>query len=383
MLNTPFKPWPSFTKREANKIQEILLSNKVNYWTGNQGKLFEDKFSQFSNANYSVAVANGTVALDLALIALQVKKGDEVIVTPRSYVASASAIRNSGAKPIFVDVDYNSQNISPIKIEEKITKKTKAIICVHFAGWPCEMDHIKKIADKYNLKIIEDCAQAHGALYKGNPIGALGDIGAWSFCQDKIITTGGEGGMVTCNNKDYWKKIWSFKDHGKSLDEINKLKEKNIKNTSFKFIHNSIGTNWRLTEIQSALGLIQLDYIKKWNKKRTENAKNIIQAAKKNNIFRTPIIPKHITHAFYKLYLFVNGGSKLRDELLYKINNQGVPCYTGGCSEIYREKAFGSYKKGYLKTAAELGDTSLMFLVHPTLTKNEINKTCEVINSIK
>ena len=316
-------------------------------------------------------------------MALGIGQGDEVLVTPRSYIASASAISNAGAKPIFVDVDANSQNISPTQIEGNITFRTKAIVCVHFAGWPCEMQDITKIANKHNLKIIEDCAQAHGAYYRGKPVGGLGDIAAWSFCQDKIMTTGGEGGMVTCNSEKYWKKIWSYKDHGKSFDVINKMKEKNSSNYSFKFIHNTIGTNWRLTEIQSALGILQLNYIKKWHMKRNENATKIMNAARENKLFRVPNIPKHITHAFYKLYIFVNGGLKKRNELLNEINKKGVPCYTGGCSEIYREKAFGSKNKGFLKTAAKLGDTSMMFLVHPTLTKNEINKTCEVISNIK
>ena len=345
MLNTPFKPWPSFSKKEAQKIYDILLSNRVNYWTGDQGKLFEKKFSKFSKTKFSVAVANGTVALDLALIALQIRKDDEVLVTPRSYIASASAIANSGAKPIFVDVDADSQNISPAKIEENINSKTKAIVCVHFAGWPCEMQNIKKIANKYNLKVIEDCAQAHGALYRNEPVGGLGDIAAWSFCQDKIMTTGGEGGMVTCNNKNYWRRIWSYKDHGKSLDAINRKNGKNSSNYSFKFIHDTIGTNWRLTEIQSAIGILQLNYMKKWHKKRNENAIKIMNAARENQLFRVPKIPEHISHAFYKLYIFVNGGLKKRNEILDKINKNGVPCYTGGCSEIYREKAFGSKKK--------------------------------------
>ena len=134
---------------------------------------------------------------------------------------------------------------------------------------------------------------------------------------------------------------------------------------------------------QSAIGILQLNYMKKWHKKRNENAIKIMNAARENQLFRVPKIPEHISHAFYKLYIFVNGGLKKRNEILHKINKNGVPCYTGGCSEIYREKAFGSKKKGFLKTAEELGDTSLMFLVHPTLTKDEIKKTCEVISNIR
>ena len=224
MLTKNFSTWPCFSVQEAEKVKKILLSNKVNYWTGNECKLFEKEFSHFAQTKYAIALANGSVALDVALMSLNIGKGDEVLVTPRSYIASASSIILSGATPKFVDVCLNSQNIDHCKIEKAITKKTKAIICVHLAGWPCNMDEIIKLSKKYDLKVIEDCAQAHGAIYKGKSVGSIGDIGCWSFCQDKIMTTGGEGGMITTNNKVLWKAIWEFKDHGKSYDLVNKKK---------------------------------------------------------------------------------------------------------------------------------------------------------------
>ena len=212
MLNTPFSPWPSFSEKEARKISSILLSNKVNYWTGDECKKFEIEFAKSIGAKYGIALSNGTVALELALMALGIEKGDEVLVTSRSFVASASCIVSVGAKPIFVDVDINSQNISTEYIEKAITKKTKAVICVHLAGWPCSMDVIMKIAKKNNLCVIEDCAQAHGAVFKGKHVGTFGDVACWSFCQDKIISTAGEGGMLCTNNKKIWNKVWSMKD---------------------------------------------------------------------------------------------------------------------------------------------------------------------------
>ena len=212
--------WPSFTKHESKIAQKIIASSKVNYWTGNEGKLFEAEFSKWVGVRYAIAVSNGSVALDLALKSLDLKKGDEVIVTPRSFVASATSVVNCGAKPVFADVDLSSGNLSSKTIIRKITKKTKAIICVHLGGLPCEMDEILKLAKKFNLYVIEDCAQAHGAFYKNKSVGSIGHIGAWSFCQDKIITTGGEGGMITTNDKKLWQKMWAFKDHGKNYHSV-------------------------------------------------------------------------------------------------------------------------------------------------------------------
>ena len=163
MINSPFPPWPSFSQDEIDAVVRVLSSKKVNYWTGDEGRKFEEEFSHFVNCKYSIAVANGTCALDLALYALDIGKGDEVIVTPRTFLASVSCIINAGAIPVFADVELDTQNISADTISEVLTKRTKAIICVHLAGWPCDMDPIMKLARSQNIYVIEDCAQAHGA----------------------------------------------------------------------------------------------------------------------------------------------------------------------------------------------------------------------------
>lgn len=220
MINTKFSSWPSFTSEEADSVRDVLLSNKVNYWTGNECREFEKEFAVWSNSKYAIALGNGTLALDSAFKALDIGIGDEVIVTARTYIASVTSIVNAGAIPIFADVDLNSQNITPESIRSKITKKTKAIVCVHLAGWPCEMDGIMDLSNEFNLYVIEDCSQAHGAMYKDKSVGSIGNIGCWSFCQDKIMTTGGEGGMVTTSDKSLWSKMWSYKDHGKSYEAV-------------------------------------------------------------------------------------------------------------------------------------------------------------------
>ena len=381
MLNTQFSPWPMFDEKEVDAVRNVLLTNKVNYWTGDECKKFEKEFSEFSDSKYTVVMSNGTVALDAALKALEIGKDDEIVVTSRTFVASVSSIVNAGAKPVFADVNCDTQNIDANTIRAVISNKTKAIVCVHLAGWPCDMDEIMAIANEHDLYVIEDCAQAHGAKYKGNPVGSIGHIGCWSFCQDKIMTTGGEGGMVTTNDESLWRMMWAYKDHGKSYEAVYEREHPE----GFRWIHESFGSNYRMTEMQAAIGRIQLKRMPDWHRKRLNNANSIWSAAKQCKGLRVPAIPDYIEHAAYKCYVFVKGGVELRDKIMREINEKGVPCYSGSCSEVYLEKAFdntGLRPKERLAVARELGETSLMFLVHPTLTKEEIQKTCDVLTEV-
>ncbi|MEZ9590564.1 DegT/DnrJ/EryC1/StrS family aminotransferase [Vibrio breoganii] len=385
MLNTKFSPWPSFTKEESDAVSHVILSNKVNYWTGTECREFEKEFAAWSGCEYAVALGNGTLALDLALKALDVGEGDEVITTPRTFLASASSIVTSGASPVFADVDLNSQNITAESIEAVLTEKTKAVIVVHLAGMPAEMDAIMALSEKYGFFVIEDCAQAHGAKYKGRSVGSIGHIGAWSFCQDKIMTTGGEGGMVTTNDKALWSKMWSYKDHGKSFDAIYNKQHP----PGFRWLHESFGTNWRMTEMQGAIGRIQLQRMADWTEKRQANGAAIDKVASTFNVVRTVDVPDYIEHAEYKHYLFVEPQNLAegwtRDRIVDEIVSRGVPAFQGSCSEVYLEKAFDDTlwrPKERLKNAVELGETSLMFLVHPTLTETEIELTCSVLDKV-
>ena len=385
MLETPFTPWPNFTCEEADAVSRVLLSNKVNYWTGGECRQFEKEFLEWAGSQYAVALANGTVALDLALHVLDIGPGDEVVVAPRTFIASVSCVANAGAKPVFADVDRDSQNITAESIRAVLTPRTRAIICVHLAGMPCEMDAIMALASEKKLFVIEDCAQAHGALYKGKSVGTIGDIGAWSFCQDKIMTTGGEGGMLTTNDERLWAKAWSYKDHGKSWDAVYQRQHP----PGFRWLHESFGTNWRLTEMQAAIGRIQLGRMREWHTARTRHAEAIRAIAQTLPALRVPELPVHVIHAWYKCYLFVrperlrSGWS--RDRVLKEIQLRGVPCYSGSCPEVYLEKAFENTDFrpiARLAIAKELGETSLMFLVHPTLKSEEIQKTCDVIHAV-
>ncbi|HBH33704.1 MAG TPA: aminotransferase, partial [Psychrobacter sp.] len=367
--------------------------NKVNYWAGTESRDFEREFAHWADSKYAIAVGNGTLALDIALQVLELQPDDEVIVTPRTFIASISSVVNAGAKPVFADIDENSGNISPQTIEAVITDKTRAIICVHLAGWPCDMDGIMALAEKHNLYVIEDCAQAHGAKYKGRSVGSIGHFGAWSFCQDKIMTTGGEGGMVTTNDEALWRKMWAYKDHGKSYAAVYETEHA----PGYRWLHESFGTNWRITEMQSVIGRIQLTRMAEWTAKRTANAHAILQACKpweQKGYLNVPVMEQtsgfeDSVHAYYKLYVYVKPENLpenwSRDRIINEINDLGVPCYSGSASEVYLEKAFdntGLRPEPRLPIAKQLGETSLMFLVHPTLLESEIRKTVQTIETV-
>ena len=390
MLNTAFSPWPSFSQEEADAVSRVLLSNKVNYWTGNECRQFEQEFAAFADCEYAVALSNGTLALDVALKALGIGPGDEVVVTPRTFLASASSIVTAGATPVFAEVDRDTQNITAESVRAVLSPNTRAVICVHLAGMPCDMDPIMQMAAEHNLFVIEDCAQAHGARYKGRSVGSIGHVGAWSFCQDKIMTTGGEGGMVTTNDRELWSTMWSYKDHGKSWQAVYEREHP----PGFRWLHESFGTNWRMTELQGVIGRIQLTRMASWTAARRAHAERIWHIARNLPGLRVPEVPEWAEHAAYKCYVFIEPDQLApgwdRDRIMHQINQRGVPCFSGSCSEVYLEKAFdGCPSDGRtwrpaqrLPVAKELGETSLMFLVHPTLTEAEIDKTCQVLEEV-
>lgn len=386
MLNTPFSPWPSYTDEERDAVAAVLMSNRVNYWTGDECRSFEREFAAWTGTAHAIALANGTLALDLALKGLGIGPGDEVIVAPRTFIASASCVINAGGTPVFADVDAESGNISPETVAAVLTDNTRAIIPVHIGGWPADMPGLMSLAAGNDIKIIEDCAQAHGAAIDGKSVGGWGHAGAWSFCQDKIITTGGEGGMVTTDDEALWSSMWSFKDHGKSWDAVYNRNHR----PGFRWVHESIGTNWRMLEIQAVIGRIQLQRLTKWTARRTEIAQKIADTlAPFTEAVRVPLPAPGFIHAYYRQYAYVRpDGLRYgwdRDRIVAEANGAGVPLLHGTCSEVYLEKAFddtGYRPAEYLPVAHDLGETSLMFLVHPTLTDDEVAKTCAVIADI-
>jgi dTDP-4-amino-4,6-dideoxygalactose transaminase len=392
MLNTVLAPWPEYSEIEIQAVSTVLASSRVNYWTGDECRQFEVEFAQWVATSRAVSLSNGTLALDIALKGLGIgsvnggSESDEVVVTPRTFIASVSSVINAGAIPVFADVDRESGNISAETIAPVITPLTKAIVPVHLAGWPCDMDPIMALASKHELKVIEDCAQAHGARYKGRSVGSIGDVGAWSFCQDKIMTTGGEGGMVTCNDEDIWSRMWSFKDHGKNWDAV----YNHLHAPGFRWVHDSIGTNWRMLEMQAVIGRIQLRQMAEWTEKRSNNAQKIQSTLGKfSSLLRLPLLGDESRHAFYRLYAYVvpeglNAGWS-RDKIIASMSAKGFPLFQGSCPEIYLEKAFEgtSYRPSTrLPNAKELGETSLMFLVHPTITVQQLEAYLVALSEI-
>ena len=381
----PFPPWPVFESGEIEAVADVLRSGKVNYWTGTETRKFEEEFARSVGCRHGIAVANGTLALELALEALGVGQGDEVVVTCRSFVASASCCTVRGATPVFADVDPNSQNVTAETIRPKLTPRTKAIIAVHLAGWPCEMDPILELAESHALPVIEDCAQAHGATYKDRAVGSLSQVAAFSFCQDKILTTGGEGGLLATNDPSLWRRAWSYKDHGKSWEAVHREDHATV----FKWLHHSIGTNWRMTEMQAAIGRSVLGKLPDWVSARRRHAHQLNQRLGSLEALRTAVPPPHAGHSYYRYNCFLrpeflrDGWS--RDRVVRALQAEGIPCGSGICPEIYLEEAFAhspSCPSRPLPVARQLGQTSLMFLVHPTLGQREIEDTCRAVEKV-
>ena len=380
-----FSDWPSFTQEEIDAVSAVLRSNKVNYWTGEIGRTFEQDYAAYCGRRHGVAVANGSVALELALHAFGVGSGAEVVTSSRTYIASASCAVMRGAVPVIADVDRDSQCVTADSIRAVLTPRTRAIVVVHLAGWPCPMDDIMAVAEQHDLIVIEDCAQAHGACYEGRPVGAFGHAGVFSFCQDKIITTGGEGGMLVLDDEAAWERAWAYKDIGRSYDATYGRQHP----PGFRWVTESFGTNWRMTEMQAAIGRIQLHKLPGWVEQRRANAHALNSRLRNTPGVRLTLPPGEMYHSYYKYYVFVEAARLKpdwsRDRVMHEINARGVPCNVGSCSEIYLEKAFKDAGLGpahRLPVARELGETSLAFLVHPTLSDEAIAFTGDVVDEV-
>lgn len=380
-----FAPWPVFAPDELEAATRVLASGKVNYWTGEECKTFEQEFAAAIGRRYAIALANGTLALELALYALNIGPGDEVIVPSRTFIATASCVVMRGAKPVVADIDPVSGNLNANTVAAVHTKRTRAVIPVHMAGWPCNMGPLLAFANRERLHVIEDCAQAHGATYEGKSVGAFGTCAAFSFCQDKIMTTGGEGGMFLTDDESLWKRAWAYKDHGKSWDTVNCPPEA----PGFRWLHESFGTNWRMTEMQAAIGRRQLDKLPDWLAVRRRNAGILMDGFSRIPGLWVPKPNAEINHAYYKFYVFLvptalrAGWGQAR--IIKAINAEGIPCAAGSCSEIYREKAFviaGLAPPSRMPIASGLSEISLMFTVHPTLGIEEMEDTVAAVAKV-
>ena len=384
-----FAPWPSFDREIMDAVRGVLVSGKVSQWTGDHVYSFEKEYANYLGVKHAITMTNGSVTLDVALRVLGVGPGDEVVVTSRSFVASASCVPLARAAPVFADVDPASGNITAETISAVLTRKTKAVIVVHLAGWPCDMESIVSLCRSKKIFLIEDCAQAHGARYKGKPVGTFGHFGSFSFCQDKIFTTGGEGGLLVTNDAALWKKAWSFKDHGRDFDAVFGRQG----GTGFKWMVNSFGTNYRMTEMQAVIGRIMLKRLDGMVRARRENAGMLGRAFGGMPGLEVTVPPKECYHAYYKYYvkadLKVLKPGWTRNAILKELALRGIPCGIGACPEIYREKAFRLYRKKLsypsqerLPVAKNWGEVSLMFHVHPTLKKESVEYVIDSMRTV-
>lgn len=379
------QPWPFFCEEHVQIVSDVLRSGKVNYWTGSEGKLFEQEFADYIGVKYAIALANGTLAIELALIALGIGSGDEVIVPSRTYIATAGAVVIRGAEPVVADIDRVSGNVNISTIEKVRTSRTKAIIVVHLGGWPCDMPAIMAYAKEHGLLVIEDCAQAHGASYEGRKVGSFGDAAAFSFCQDKIMSTGGEGGMVVFRDRDHWSRAWSFKDHGRNFEKV--YSQDHL--PGFRWLNDSFGSNYRMTELQASIGRFQLRKLDEWVLSRQRLASVLDSFFDGCSLLRQAIPPENVVHARYRYYTYIKteelNGSYSRERIISEFSDYGIPCFSGSCSEIYLEKAF--VESGFSPEirhhyAKELGETSLAFLVDPTLTEDDMQYIYDVSKRI-
>jgi dTDP-4-amino-4,6-dideoxygalactose transaminase len=378
-------PWPYYAADERSAADAVLASGKVNYWTGEQGRQFEREYAAHLGLPFAIALANGTVALELPLRMWQIGAGDEVIVSPRSFIASTSCAVLLGATPVFADVDRDSGNITAETVARVMTPRTRAIIPVHLGGWPCDIDALRALAAARGVRILEDCAQAHGAYLRGRPVGSGGDAAAFSFCQDKIITTGGEGGLLAMRDRTLWEAAWSFKDHGKTWEAVYEREHA----PGFRWVHERFGTNWRITEPQAAIGRLQLGKLPAWVERRRRNASILADRLGSLPALRVPAVPAEMLHACYRFYAYLRPAalksSWSRERILFEVAQRGTPCFAGSCAEIYREPAFRTttwVPAARLPVAAELGETSLCLLVHPTLTDAHMHLMCDTVEQV-
>lgn len=384
-LKEAWGAWPEYSEEEVSAAARVLRSGRVNQWTGSEVSEFEAEYAASLGRKHAVALMNGTVALELALIALGLGPGDEVVTSPRTFIASASAVVMRGATPVMAEIDRDSGNITAATIEPVLTPRTKAIIVVHLGGWPADMTSIMALARSRGIAVVEDCAQAHGAMHAGRPVGSFGDVAAFSFCQDKVITTGGEGGLIAMDDEGTFKAAWSYKDHGKGYDSVHTKEHP----PGFRWVHDDFGTNWRMTEVQAAIGRIQLANLEDTVARRRRNAELWTQHFSRLAALHTPRPADVDRHCYYRLYTYVRPEALApgwtRDRIREELRDAGVNVSAGSCSEIYLEEAFVRSGLGpveRLPIARELGDTSLAFLTHPTLSEAAIHEAGELVAEV-
>jgi len=366
-----------YFKQVLQHAGAVLTSGRLNYHTGVQTKAFEEAFAAFAGVPYALAVANGTVALELALRALGVGMlpGEEVIVPSRTFIATAGAVRAVGAIPVIADVDPATNCLTAVSVARVLTPRTTAVIPVHLGGFPAPVPEIISLAEQVGAVVIEDCAQALGARYRGAAVGSMGAAGCFSFCQDKILPLG-EGGMITFAEEEAFKRAWAYRDHGRNWDKAHEVPVGEA-SSQFRWLCDTFGTNARMTEVQGALGSVALVELESWLAQRALNARVLIEALAELDGIAPVVLPDFLAvdsaHAFYRLYATVDPARLAegwtRDRIIDALNAEGVPVQYGSCALISNERAFIDAEiitNVDLPGAREADETSLAFFVHPS-----------------
>lgn len=333
LRENPFPKWPFHDERESKALNEVLESGK--WWYGEKVREFEERFAAFQGAKYGITTTSGTTALEIALIAAGVGAGDEVIIPPYTFVATASSVLKVNAIPVFVDIEPDTFNIDPQKIESAITSKTKAIMPVHFAGLPADMDQINQIARRNNLKVIEDAAHAWGSKWKGKGVGVIGDLGCFSFQMSKNITAG-EGGIILTDSQELAETCWSYSNCGRGKDKP-------------WYEHYILGGNYRMTEFQAAILCAQLSRLDKQVAKREENARILDQGFSElkgiKTLKRDPRVDRRSYHLYCLRYVPEELGVP-RSKFIEAMNAEGIPCHGGYPHPLYKNPLFKSKGNG-------------------------------------
>jgi len=377
--NVVHTPWPQYEEDEIAAATRVLASGRVNsLMHGDEGRAFESEFAALVDMPHAIGVSNGTVSLEMALRALGVGPGDEVIVPARSFFATAACVVAAGAYPVFADIELHTQNIDPESVARMVSPRTKAVICVHLGGRPCDMDRLTAVCEANGLLLIEDCAQAHGASWRGQPVGSFGQASSFSFCTDKIMSTGGEGGMVLFREEAAWAKAWAYKDHGKDAYKVRTPSPHPV--GEFRYSHDSFGSNFRMTEFQSAIGRVQLRKLPGWIAQRRANAACLSQMLSALPAVIVDPVPEHAGHAWYKYNLRLDPtalpSGMTRSDVIAALIAAGIrQTGSGSCPDMSREAAFAdrpARRDGDLPNANALGACSLMFPVDHLLNESDM-----------
>ncbi|WP_255738616.1 DegT/DnrJ/EryC1/StrS aminotransferase family protein [Frankia sp. CiP3] len=402
----PYPRWPVFRPEEIATATATMRRGDVSYWTGREGRRFEREFAEAVGACHGVAVANGTVALEIALRVVGVGPGDEVVVPARSTIAPVNCVAALGARPVFADVDAESQTITVDCVRRVLTARTRAVVAVHLAGWPADMDALRGLARTRGLAVIEDCGQAHGATLRGRSVGTRGDIGVWSFGYDRILSTAGEGGMVTTDDAALYRAAWSYKEQGRRFAVVDAGAEPRPEPDGLStddlggdgsddldweqgggspLAHGGFGTNARMHELAAAVGRAGLPHLPEMVERRRDNALLLALRLRDVAALRLVSPPSHVGHAYYRWYAFVrtdllhDGWD--RNRVVAAVRAEGVPCFTGCPREVYREAAVPARWRpaASLPVARELGRTAIALLVHPALDLSDISDASDAL----